>query len=164
MCSERKDYKDTDEGYNYPVLRLAEVYLIYAEAKCELGDGRISDSDLDKSINLLHDRGGSARISNASVAQANANYQANTGKSGNLTMLDLIRNERAVELRNENLRPTDLLRWGIAIYGYGTLDDGSQALIINSKSQFNMQRKHYLYPLPLAQIQLNPALLQNPGY
>ena len=48
MCSERKDYKDTDEGYNYPVLRLAEVYLIYAEAKCELGDGRISDSDLDK--------------------------------------------------------------------------------------------------------------------
>ena len=206
MCSERKDYKDTDEGYNYPVLRLAEVYLIYAEAKCELGDGRISDSDLDKSINLLHDRGGSARISNASVAQANANYQANTGKSGNLTMLDLIRNERAVELRNENLRPTDLLRWGIAeealnadrsgivvknpdgndtefagfgyevagkvekiwdgvaIYGYETLDDGSQALIINSKSQFNMQRKHYLYPLPLAQIQLNPALLQNPGY
>ena len=76
------------------MLRLAEVYLIYAEAKCELGDGRISDSDLDKSINLLHDRGGSARISNASVAQANANYQANTGKSGNLTMLDLIRNER----------------------------------------------------------------------
>ena len=53
---------------------------------------------------------------------------------------------------------------GVAIYGYETLDDGSQALIINSKSQFNMQRKHYLYPLPLAQIQLNPALLQNPGY
>ena len=53
--------------------------------------------------------------------------------------------------------------WG-GYYGYETLDDGSQALIINSKSQFNMQRKHYLYPLPLAQIQLNPALLQNPGY
>ena len=53
---------------------------------------------------------------------------------------------------------------GWRIYGYETLDDGSQALIINSKSQFNMQRKHYLYPLPLAQIQLNPALLQNPGY
>lgn len=49
------------------MLRLAEVYLIYAEAKCELGDGRISDSDLDKFNNLLHDRGGSARISNASL-------------------------------------------------------------------------------------------------
>ena len=54
MCSERKDYRDEDEGYNYPVLRLAEVYLIYAEAKCELGNGAISDEDLNKSINLLH--------------------------------------------------------------------------------------------------------------
>lgn len=206
MCSERKDYKDTDEGYNYPVLRLAEVYLIYAEAKCELGEGQISDSDLDKSINLLHDRGGTARISNASISQANANYQNNTGQAGTLTMLELIRNERAIELRNENLRPSDLLRWGIAeetlnsnrlgmvvknpddtdtefagfsydvagketkvwdgvsVYGYETLPDGSQAMIINAKYEFNMQRKHYLYPLPLAQIQLNPALTQNPGY
>ena len=207
MCSERKDYRDEDEGYNYPVLRLAEVYLIYAEAKCELGNGAISDEDLNKSINLLHDRAGSARISNASVAQANANYLANTGKAGNMTVLELIRNERAVELRNENLRPYDLLRWGIAeealnsnrsgivvknpdgtdtelvtfsyegggntqtlyssaaaVYGFETLEDGSKALIINDKSQFNMQRKNYLYPIPLSQIQLNPALLQNPGY
>ena len=51
---------------------------------------------------------------------------------------------------------------GVAIYGYETLDDGSQALIINSKSQFNMQRKHYLYPLPLAQIQLNPCFITEP--
>ena len=48
------------------------------------------------------------------MAQANANYLANTGKAGNMTVLELIRNERAVELRNENLRPYDLLRWGIA--------------------------------------------------
>ena len=171
------------------------------------GNGTISDEDLNKSINLLHDRAGSARISNASVAQANANYLANTGKAGNMTVLELIRNERAVELRNENLRPYDLLRWGIAeealnsnrsgivvknpdgtdtelvtfsyegggntqalyssaaaVYGFETLEDGSKALIINDKSQFNMQRKNYLYPIPLSQIQLNPALLQNPGY
>lgn len=207
FTSERKDYRDGDEGFNYPVLRLAELYLIYAEAKCELGNGTITDDDLDKSINVLHDRAGSARISNASVAQANANYQTNTGKAGNMTILELIRNERAVELRNEMQRPYDLLRWAIAeetlnsnrsgivvknadgtdtevvnfsyetggnvqklystaaeVYGLETLEDGSQALIVNDKSQFNMQRKHYLYPLPLAQIQLNPALLQNPGY
>ena len=140
------------------------------------------------------------------MAQANANYLANTGKAGNMTVLELIRNERAVELRNENLRPYDLLRWGIAeealnsnrsgivvknpdgtdtelvtfsyegggntqalyssaaaVYGFETLEDGSKALIINDKSQFNMQRKNYLYPIPLSQIQLNPALLQNPG-
>lgn len=208
MTSERYGYQDADEAYNYPVLRLAEVYLIYAEAKCELGNGTISDADLDKSINVLHQRGGSAAISNASVAMANANYLANTGKSGSLTILDLIRNERAVELRNENLRPYDLMRWGIAetelkqnflgvvtknadgtdteivnfkytvgdteksawlpiagtTYGYETIDDGSQAYVVIPASQVNMTRKNYLYPIPLAQIQLNPALLQNPGY
>lgn len=208
MTSERKDYQDEDEAYNYPVLRLAEVYLIYAEAKCELGNGTISDADLDKSINVLHRRGGSAPIYNSSIAQANANYAANTGKAGNLTMLELIRNERAVELRCENARPFDLLRWGVAedvmkhnmlgvvvknpdgtdteivnftyevngtqqicwsdvaaaAYGYETLDDGSQAYITVPESQVNMSRHNYLYPIPLAQIQLNPALLQNPGY
>lgn len=208
MISERHGYnKDGEESYNYPIMRLAEVYLIYAEAKCELGGGNISDSDLDKSINILHKRAGSAPISNASVAEANANYMANTGKAGSMTILDLIRNERAVELRCENARPHDLKRWGIAeqvlntsrlgvvvknadgtdteivnyryqsgestqptfspaaaAYGYETLADGSQAIIVNAKSQFNMQRKHYLYPIPLSQIQLNPALTQNPGY
>ena len=207
MVSERYNYGDTEESYNYPVLRYAEVLLIYAEAKCEMGNGTISDEDLDKSINLLHDRAGSARISNASVAQANANYQANTGKAGNMTMLQLIRNERAVELRCENERPFDLLRWAVAEeelnssrlgivvknadgtdtqivnftyqngdvttatfdnsaapYGFETTEDGSQALIVNDKSQFNMQRKNYLNPIPLNQIQLNGALLQNPGY
>ncbi|MDO4164465.1 MAG: RagB/SusD family nutrient uptake outer membrane protein [Bacteroides sp.] len=207
MSSERRDYSDTEESYNYPVLRLAEVYLIYAEAKCELGNGTISDDDLDYSINKLHERANVPAISNASVAQANANYLANTGNTGTLTILDLIRNERAVEFVYENQRPSDLKRWGIAeetlntnrsgivvknpdgtdtqvvnfsyevggltqstwsssvaVYGYETLEDGSQALIVNSASQFNMQRKNYLYPLPLNEIQLNPALVQNPGY
>lgn len=199
--------KDGDEAYDYPVLRLAEMYLIYAEAKCELGNGQISDQDLDKSINELHKRGGSGSISNASVAKANQNYLINTGHAGNLTILDLIRNERAVELRNEYARQTDLLRWAIAeeiinanrlgvviknpdgsdteivnfryyagdtpqptytsasnIYGEEILPDGSAALIVNAKSQFNMKRHNYLYPLPISQLQLNENLLQNPGY
>lgn len=199
--------KDGDESYDYPILRLAEMYLIFAEAKCELGNGQISDQDLDKSINVLHKRGGSAPISNASVAKANQNYLKNTGKAGNLTILELIRNERAVELRNEYARQTDLLRWAIAeetintnrlgvviknpdgtdteivnfhyysgdtpqptytsasnIYGEEILPDGSAALIVNAKSQFNMKRHNYLYPLPISQLQLNENLLQNPGY
>lgn len=49
-------------------------------------------------------------------------------------------------------------------YGYETLADGSQAYIVSPASQVNMTRKNYLYPIPLSQIQLNSALLQNPGY
>ncbi|MDR0757085.1 MAG: RagB/SusD family nutrient uptake outer membrane protein [Tannerella sp.] len=204
MISERKGRTDYEESYNYPVLRLAEVYLIYAEAKCELGNGTISNEDLNISVNKLHARAGSAPISNASVEQARANYAANTGQSLSLTILDLIRNERAVELRCEDTRQWDLKRWGIAeqelnasrlgivlknpdgtdtevmtsttdegeptysagvaVYGLEALPDGSQALVVNPVSNFNMTRKNYLYPLPNNERQLNPALLQNPGY
>lgn len=204
MTSERKDYSDNEESYNYPVLRLAEVYLIYAEAKCELGNGSISDADLDKSINVLHDRAGVAPISNASIAAAKANYTANTGKNGNISILELIRNERAIELVCENQRGWDLLRWGIAeetynennhlgmviknadgtdtefvnfdiagspcwtdaalTYGTETLPDGSVAFITRPKTQAKMARQFYLNPLPTNQLQLNEALLQNPGY
>lgn len=158
MASERKDYGDGDEAYNYPVMRMAEVYLIYAEAKCELGNGTISDEDLNMSINELHKRGGSAPISNASIAQANANYAANTGKSGNLTMLELIRNERAVELRNENARPSDLLRWGIAEteLKQNTLgivvknSDGSDTEVVNYKYQLNGVEKVCWLPVAAA--------------
>ena len=50
------------------------------------------------------------------------------------------------------------------IYGEEILPDGSAALIVNAKSQFNMKRHNYLYPLPISQLQLNENLLQNPGY
>ena len=46
---------DKDESYDFPVLRYAEVLLNYAEAVYER-DGRISDEDLDISLNLTRTR------------------------------------------------------------------------------------------------------------
>lgn len=204
---ERLGRADNDESFTYSYIRLAEMYIIYAEAKCELGNGSISDADLNKSINLLHHRAGVASISNASVGQANANYQKNTGRAGSLTILDLIRNESFVEFRNEGKRFYDLLRWGKAeeclntnrlgvvlqnadgtdteiknfsytvggttkncyseqlnVYGLETLPDGAQALIVASKDETGMTRKNYLTPIPLDEIALNGALVQNPGF
>lgn len=204
---ERLGRADNDESFTYSLIRLAEMYTIYAEAKCELGNGSISDADLNKSINVLHHRAGVAPISNASISAANANYQKNTGGAGHLTIMDLIRNESFVEFRNEGKRFYDLLRWGIAekclntnrlgvvlqnpdgsdteiknfsyvvggttkecyseqlnVYGLETLPDGAQALIVNSKGETGMTRKNYLTPIPLDEIALNPALVQNPGF
>lgn len=95
------------ESYDYMHIRFAEILLIYAEATCELGGGKISDADLDYSINRVRARGG--------VAPLNAKLIAKAKELGcNLSFLGEIRRERATELYCEGHRISDLCRWGIA--------------------------------------------------
>lgn len=93
-------------------IRLAEMYLTYAEAVCELGNGEISDDDLNKSINKVRERAGVAPLNAALLAEGNR--IADEKGYGHLTMLGEIRRERACELYAERLRFNDLCRWGIA--------------------------------------------------
>jgi len=174
-------------GIDYPVIRLAEVMLIYAEATYEKY-GSISDVDLDMSINKLRDRVDMPHLTNAFV-QANG-----------LDMLEEIRRERTVELFAEGFRFDDLRRWGIAktemsmdVKGVKwagtpfvapfkvfnpvtgtvvTVDHSLKAFstdaegfaLLEPASQRQFQDKHYLFPLPLRQLTLNPKLEQNPGW
>ncbi len=109
---------DKTESPDWPILRLAEVYLNYAEATCELGNGQISDEDLNASINLLRDRARVARLTNALIKNVwDAgwwDYETNKTVCHKMTMLDEIRRERACELFGEGFRMNDLKRWGIA--------------------------------------------------
>ncbi len=182
---------DGTESANYPIIRLAEVYLMYAEALYEL-NGAITDAQLDASINLLRDRAGVAHLSNALV-------------SAGLDMLTEIRRERTIELYQEGKRFDDLKRWGILetslnpsrlgmVVGDGTtyvtdFKNGSGAtgayvptsyvwgeeavqtpkgllncVVVDSYKNHSVAKKHYLYPIPTTQINLNKNLLQNPGY
>lgn len=106
------------ESADWPILRLAEVYLNYAEATCELGNGAISDADLDLSINKLRDRARVAHLTNALIANVwDAgwwDYATNKTVCHKMTMMDEIRRERACELFGEGFRLDDLKRWGIA--------------------------------------------------
>lgn len=109
---------DKTESPDWPILRLAEVYLNYAEATCELGNGLISDADLDISINLLRDRARVAHLTNALIKDVwDAgwwDYKTNKTVCHKMNMLDEIRRERACELFGEGFRMDDLKRWGIA--------------------------------------------------
>jgi len=104
---------DGDESYDYMFIRLAEIYLIYAEAACELGDGVISDADLDYSLNRVRARGGVAPLNAALLAEANTIADANG--YGRLTYIGEIRRERATELYAEGHRIFDLCRWNVAV-------------------------------------------------
>jgi hypothetical protein len=180
------------ESPNFPIIRLAEVYLIYAEALFEK-NGNVTDAQLDESINKLRDRAGVAHLTNA-LASANG-----------LNILDEIRRERTVELFHEGFRYDDLKRWGIAetalnastcgevvgdasyptafrtstgaatsfylpsVYVWGeeavqTPGGTLKCVVIDSKSNHNFSKKNYLWPLPQVEINLNSKLKQNPGY
>ena len=82
-------------GTEFPVFRLAEVLLIYAEAVFEKSES-ISDADLNRSINLLRNRVGLPDLSNGFVS------------SNGLNMREEIRRERTVELSYEGFRYDDL--------------------------------------------------------
>ena len=102
-----------------PIFRVAEVYLNYAEAKAELGT--LTQSDLDKSVNLLRDRAGVAHLS---MSDANANPDAGMiSENGygfsspvllahpNKGVLLEIRRERLIETPLEGLHYWDIMRW-----------------------------------------------------
>ena len=95
------------------LFRYAELLLIYAEAKSELGS--ITQEDLDISINKLRDRVGMPHLI---LDEANANpdpYQEsmyrNIETGPNKGVILEIRRERRVELVNEGHRWWDLMRW-----------------------------------------------------
>ena len=103
-------------SYNdMPVIRLAEVYLNFAEAKAELET--LKQSDLDKSVNKLRRRAGmlDLNMNDANTAPDPYLTSADTGypnvSGTNKGVILEIRRERVVELAFEGLRYADLLRW-----------------------------------------------------
>ncbi len=173
------------EAYDMPFIRLAEVYLMYAEALYEL-NGSLTDAEMNESINLIKARAGLPAISTSFLAANNMDIETE------------IRRERTIELYAEGAtRFNDLKRWGIAEeelgetkfgaviegtvyennpdlytpegYGFGeattTTGVGARsALVVEPSSIRNFSRDNYLFPIPTSQIGLNPSMLQNPGY
>jgi len=129
-------FVDTD----FPLYRLADVYLMYAEAFLRGGGGT-----MDKSLEYI----------NALRTRAN---NSNLISSGDLT-LDFILDERSRELYWEAHRRQDLIRFGKytgGSYNWAWKGNGSNG--ISLPSHFNV------YPIPTASMAANPNLTQNPGY
>ncbi|MDF9795618.1 hypothetical protein OKW21_000881 [Catalinimonas alkaloidigena] len=105
---------DTDitvqNSADYPVLRLAEPMLIYAEAKAELGE--LTQADLDMTVNQLRARAGMPDLSiNPMIDDMQAARYPNITSTQKDVLLE-IRRERRIELALEGFRFDDLMRWG----------------------------------------------------
>src|SRR5699024_8972537 len=96
-----------------PVIRYGEVLLNYAEATYELGE--LTNSDLDKSINVLRSRTGidmPALQVSGEQAMVNGQVITDPDRDPNVSgILWEIRRERRVELMMEGFRLDDLKRW-----------------------------------------------------
>lgn len=131
--------------------RLAEMYLIAAEAACELGQ------DKDASTYLYNLR--SYRIQGAQNVQYSGNELRNE-----------VRTERARELIGEGFRMSDLRRWGLGFTRSGEypLNPAINDIIVKAGTtvQYQPNDYRYVWPIPATEMQVNPHLAgqQNPGY
>lgn len=167
------------------ILRFAEVLLNYAEAQAELS--KISQADLDLTINKLRDRVGMPHLKLDAVP-VDPRYAAD----GITPIIAEIRRERRVELFMEGFRYNDLKRWkqgkkmliptlgmrwdAAAIARYPktvvqtSVDPVSKNTYIDVYKGTDWanpifdEAKHYLWPIPLNNLAQNPALKQNPGW
>ncbi|MDO5035369.1 MAG: RagB/SusD family nutrient uptake outer membrane protein [Porphyromonas sp.] len=120
----KPEYIDTPAGQSStnttdsPVLRYAEVLLIYAEAVAELNDlgaQQMTQTDLDKSVNLIRAREGVAlpplKLSGTDLTVNGVVINDPDRDADVSPILWEIRNERRVELAMEGFRKDDLRRW-----------------------------------------------------
>ena len=99
-----------DKSVNsYPLMRYAEVLLIYAEARAELGI--ITDDDWSKTIGALRKRAGITGGLNKLPTVVDPYMKANFYPNVTSAPIMEIRRDRSIELFFEGFRSSDLDRW-----------------------------------------------------
>lgn len=146
--------------YPWPVIRLAELYLNYAEACIECNELETGIGYLDK----VRYRAG--------IPGVKESWQG-------IAMLDqnklraIVRRERQIELFLENHNFWDLRRWGeaetLGIQPMGmSVMEKSDLAAFGQPAAVDVRRRfipaQYLMPLPIEEININSNLVQNPGY
>ena len=172
-----------DQGFSYdkslnvhlPYMRLADIYLMYAEASAEgYGSPTGKPSGYSKTpvdaINFIRDRAGVGHVDAQFVGSLDA-------------FMGELRRERAVELSFEGHRFNDLRRWLLLIQSPYTLKksiefdraapldptaDPQKNKVVNLREVLILKRnyteKHYWLPLKTNDVNLYPTFAQNPGW
>ena len=132
------NFVDTD----IPLIRLAEIYLNYAEATLRGGGG-----DTNTAVSLINQ-----------IRERGFGGSSGTISSGDLT-LDFILDERSRELYWEGLRRTDLIR-----YNRFTSSSYLWPFKGNEATGVGVDEYRNLFPLPANVVAINSNLTQNEGY
>lgn len=159
---------------DFPIFRIGEVMLNYAEVAFELG--QFNQTVANATINKLRERGGVAAY-DLGIAVIDPNKDPAIDAD-----LWEIRRERGIELLGDGYRANDLRRWKKMDYAtkvqlgrwikqsdysknipiQNNAAEGYVQLVPGQAPAF--QDYYYLYPLPSDELVLNPQLEQNPGW
>ncbi|TKG96637.1 RagB/SusD family nutrient uptake outer membrane protein [Puteibacter caeruleilacunae] len=154
----------TREVYPWPVFRLSDLYLLYAETLNEVDGPEASYEWIDK----VRDRAGLEGVKTSWTNYAKNPAEATT-KDG---MRKIIHQERLIELAFEGQRFWDLRRWLEAsdymnndIRGWDTEQKDAEAYYrIKKIDELEFKQRDYLWPISERDLIVNPALDQNPGW
>lgn len=150
--------------YTYPIMRLADLYLMYAEALNESSDA--PSPEVYQYVDLIRDRAGLK-----GVVESWSNYSNVPNKPLNKAgMREIIRQERMIELCFESKRFWDIRRWKLGHIYYNRPERGWNAdgnsletyYNITTYNQYEFTTKQYLWPIREAELHKNINLLQNP--
>jgi hypothetical protein len=142
-------------GLNLYLMRYADILLMYAEAKNELGQ---MNADIwNKTIGAIRTRAGFTDASALNYPSAGSNMQ------------NIIRRERRCELALEGLRLFDIRRWKtIETLMNGTPHGAKFAADNTQYIQLGLRKfdpnSNYLFAVPQSQMDIDKNLTQNPGY
>jgi hypothetical protein len=132
-------------GKSFPLLRYADVLLVYAEAQNEADGG--PNETAYAAINRVRERAGLAPLSGLTHEQfRDAVWKERMWElsAENQTWFDMARTRKAYEAANN---------WFVDLVGYALPTTGVA-----------FQNKNLRFPIPLREVQTNPNLEQNPGY
>lgn len=148
-----------NSNLNIPLIRYADVLLMYAEAKNELG--QMNATIWNQTIRELRRRAG---FDNTTAA-------LDIPSNDQIVLREVIRNERRCELALEGLRVFDIRRWKTAEIVLTQAPRGAK--FDKSSGTYNYielpagnfsRNRDYLWAIPRKERLLNPNLTQNPGY
>lgn len=158
------------EEYPFPIVRLADLYLMYAEALNEATDnGEFVPKEVYDNIDIIRKRSGLEEVVD-SWSKYSINPEKPSTKEG---MREIIRKERQIELALEGSRFYDLRRWKLARSTYNNAlvrgwsidqETTEDYYVIRNIAQMKYVQKDYLWPLKYDDIINNPNLIQNPGW
>ncbi len=154
------------KSYAFPIIRLADLYLYYAEALNETKDA--PDANVYEYIDKVRERAGLK-----GVKESWANFSKNPGKPNTKAgMREIIQQERLIELAFEGARFWDLRRWKLAVQYMNRPIRGWNVFKSEAKDYYNVQniynqrftQRDYLWPIAEDVIVKNPNIVQNPGW
>ena len=141
-----------DTPINFPIIRLADVYLMLAECYNQMENG-----DQEKAVYYINKVRNRTSVNMPEINNGKPWMEARTKEE----VFARIRHERAVELAAEGWSFSDMRRWGLLEEVAGPVKD-----IVNKKLYDRVvNERDYLWPIPQDEIDKNPNLRpSNPGW